>query len=151
MSETIFDVLREDHDKQRTLIDLVEKTGGDSKGREELFHRLRSEALAHAAVEERVFYSTLLADETTRNKAGHSIEEHHEVETIFDELAETEFSSSGWLQRFRTVAKDLRHHVDEEEQEVFQLAGKALSDGQKTQMARQFRNEKDAELAKLRS
>ena len=144
MAETIFDVLEEEHEVQRTLIELVEETQGDSEGRRELFARLRTEALEHAAVEERVFYSRLLADEQSRDKAGHSIEEHNEAEAIFDELEEMDMSSPGWLLRFRTLAEALRHHVDEEEQEVFQVAGKVLSDADKTQLAREFREQKPA-------
>jgi len=145
MSKTIYERIREDHDVQRTLIDLVGKTKGDSDGRRELFARLRAEAIAHAAVEERVLYSTLLAQELTRDKAGHSVQEHNEAEAIFAELADMDMSSPGWLRRFRTLADDLLHHMREEEQEVFQLAGKALSRAQETQMAQQYGNEKPAE------
>ena len=123
-------------------IDLIEKTHGDSQGRQELFERLTIEARAHTAVEERVFYSTLLADELTRDKAGHSVEEHNEAEDILEELSNKDMSSTGWLNRFHTLAEALRHHMDEEEQEVFQLAGKALSDAQAKQMAKQYRAEK---------
>jgi hemerythrin-like domain-containing protein len=142
MAENIYDVLREEHQKQRTLIDLIAKTHGDSQGRQELFERLTIEARAHTAVEERVFYSTLLADELTRDKAGHSVEEHNEAEEILEELSNKDMSSTGWLNRFHTLAEALRHHMDEEEQEVFQLAGKALSDAQAKQMAKQYRAEK---------
>jgi len=145
MAENIYDVLRDEHQTQRTLIDLIEKTHGDSKGRRELFERLKVEALSHAAVEERVFYSTLIADEQTRSKAGHSVEEHNEAEEIFEELAEMDMSSTGWLNRFHTLAHELRHHMDEEEQEVFQLAGKVLTKKQERQMAQQFRKEKPAQ------
>lgn len=149
MSKTIYERLREDHQTQRTLIDLVLKTKGDSDGRRELFARLKSEALAHAAVEERVFYSTLMAQELTRDKAGHSVQEHNEAESIFDELADEDMSSPGWLQRFETLAEELRHHMDEEEHEVFQLAGKVLSRAQEEQMAEQFGKEKPTERHEL--
>jgi len=149
MNENIYERIRADHDKQRRLIDLVGKTQGDSDGRRELFARLRAEALSHAAVEERVFYSTLLAQELTRDKAGHSVSEHHEAEDIFEELEKMDMSSPGWLLRFKTLAEDLEHHMDEEEHEVFQLAGKVLSDEQEKQMAQQYANEKPDERKEL--
>ncbi len=142
MTKTIFEVLREDHDKQRTLLDLVDKTHGDSEGRRELFERLRIEATAHAAVEERVFYSELLADERTRGKAGHSVKEHKDAEDIFEELANMDMSSPGWLTRFRTLKEELLHHVEEEEHEVFQMAGKVLTESQQRQMAQDFTKQK---------
>lgn len=151
MPETIFEALRDDHQTQRRLIDLVSKTHGDSEGRRELFERLKDEAIAHAKVEERVLYSRLLADELSRDKAGHSVKEHHQTEAIFDELAERDMSDSGWLLRFKTLAEKLVHHMNEEEHEVFQLAGKVVDEHQQIELANQFRSEKppqrDAERA----
>ena len=147
MSQTIFEALRKDHQTQRRLIDLVGKTHGDSAGRKELFTRLKNDALAHAKVEERVFYSVLLADELTRDKAGHSVKEHHGMEAIFEELDEREMSDSGWLLRFKTLADKLLHHMEEEEQEIFQLGGRLLNDQQKEDMARQFASEKPEQRA----
>lgn len=149
MTETIFEALRADHQIQRRLIDLVSKTHGDSAGRRELFARLKAEALAHAAVEERAFYSVLLADELSRDKAGHSVKEHHQVESLFDELDERERDDGGWLLRFKTLADKLLHHMDEEEQEMFQLGGKVLNDQQKEDMARQYRSEKPEQRANV--
>lgn len=142
MTTTIFETLRHDHQTQRRLIDLVSKTHGDSEGRQELFGRLKDEALAHAKVEERVFYSALLGDELSRHKSGHSIQEHHEMESLFEELEDRSMDDGGWLQRFRTLADRLLHHMEEEEQEIFQLGGKVLGDQQKQDLARQFESEK---------
>lgn len=142
MSETIFEALRNDHQTQRRLIDLVSKTHGDSSGRRELFERLKDEALAHAKVEERVLYSRLLADELSRDKAGHSVKEHHNTESIFAELDDREMADAGWLLRFKTLADKLLHHMEEEEQEVFQLAGKVIAEPQQLELAQQFHSEK---------
>lgn len=142
MSKTIFEVLRADHKTQRTLVALIEKTHGDSAGRRELFERLCVEARAHAAVEERVFYSVLLGEELTRGKAGHSVKEHKDAESILDELDEMDMGSTGWLNRFKTLAEDLRHHMDEEEHEVFQMAGKVLSKAEQARMAKAFEEAK---------
>ena len=54
---TIFEALRHDHDEQRRLLERVAATEGDSEERRELFEQLRVELEAHAAIEERVFYS----------------------------------------------------------------------------------------------
>ena len=151
MSETIFEVLRDDHQTQRRLIDLVSKTHSDSEGRKELFQRLKDEALAHAKVEERVLYSRMLADELSRDKAGHSVKEHHQAESIFEELDERDMGDSGWLLRFKTLGDKLLHHMEEEEQEIFQLGGRLLNEQQKLDMARQFRAEKPAQRAEQRA
>lgn len=40
---TLFEELRDDHDMQRTLLDLLVKTEGDSEGRDELFRKVKAE------------------------------------------------------------------------------------------------------------
>lgn len=141
----IFEALREDHESQRTLADLLEKTQGASDGRSELFERFERELRAHAAAEERVFYARILEDELTRAKAGHSIKEHKEAETLLDELRDMDMSSPAWLPKLKQLTHDIRHHLDEEEQEVFQLAGKVLTDEQKSRLGAEFVEVKEAE------
>lgn len=136
---TIFEALREDHDKQRTLIDLLCKTEGDSEGREELFGKVKAELTSHAAAEERHFYVPLMQHDLTQEKSRHSVAEHHEMDEMIEELESTDMSSPHWLAVAKKLQDQLHHHLDEEEQEVFQLAGKALSDEQKTSLAGDYR------------
>lgn len=135
---TIFDSLRDDHQKQRTLVDLVVKTTGDSDGREELWARLKRELEAHAGAEERYFYVPLMEHDLTQDKARHSVSEHKELDDFIEQLDEYEMSGPQWLQTAKELAHKLTHHLDEEEQEVFQLAGKALTDGQKESLAKEY-------------
>jgi len=135
---TIFDSLRDDHQKQRTLVDLVVKTTGDSDGREELWERLKRELETHAGAEERYFYVPLMEHDLTQDKARHSVSEHKELDDFIEQLDEYEMSGPQWLQTAKELAHKLTHHLDEEEQEVFQLAGKALTDGQKESLAKEY-------------
>ena len=144
---TIFEALRHDHDEQRRLLERVAATEGDSEERRELFEQLRVELEAHAAIEERVFYSVLLGEKMTREKAAHSIGEHEEQRDALVELVDTDFSSPGWLTKFGTLRHEVEHHLEEEEQEVFQLAGRVLDEGQKTAMAEHFEKEKRKAVA----
>ena len=120
---TIFEELRKDHDKQRTLVDLVVKTKGDSEGRRELLDNLRKALQSHESAEEKHFYVPLMQADLTQEKARHSIAEHHEMDELLDELEQTDFSSSGWLATAEKLRERVLHHLDEEEHEVFQMAG----------------------------
>ena len=140
---TVFEELRADHDVQRRLLDLLSKTHGDSRGRQELFERLRTAALDHAKHEERVLYAPLIQT-TAQDKARHSIHEHHELEEQLTALAEMDFSSTGWLNKLATFRDALLHHLDEEEHEFFQIAGRALDDASKARMADELRKMRDA-------
>ena len=132
---TIFDALRADHETQRTLVDLLTKTTGDSDGRTELFDRLKRELEAHAGAEERHFYVPLMEFDATQEKARHSVAEHKELDDFIEQLDGYDPGSSQWLQTARELAHRLTHHLDEEEHEVFQMAGKVLTDDQKQQLA----------------
>ncbi len=138
---TLFEALREDHDTQRTLLALLIKTHGDSDGREELFGKVKKELTSHAAAEERALYIPMMEVDMTQEKARHSVAEHHEIDELVEQLEDTDFSSPGWLAAAKKLQELVTHHLDEEEQEVFQLAGRALSDDAKLRLADTYRDE----------
>ena len=136
---TIFEAIREDHETQRTLIDLLVKTEGDSDGRNELFGRLKRELTAHAAAEERYFYVPLMEVDLTQEAARHSVAEHKELDDFVEQLEEYDMSGSQWIQTAKELSERLLHHLAEEETEVFPVAGKALTEDQKTSLADDYR------------
>jgi len=140
----IFEEIREDHEKQRTLIDFLVKTEGDSEGRNEIWSKLKEELEAHAKAEERYFYNPLMEHDLTQEMARHSIAEHHELDELIETLENTDMTAPKWLQTAKKLQEMLIHHLDEEEQETFQQAGKALKEKQKTELARQFRGYRNA-------
>lgn len=142
----IFSQLKDDHDRHRTLLARIDETKGDSEERRTLFEAFRVEVTAHAAAEEESLYATMLANPDLREDAQHSVSEHKEIDDYLEELAETDFSSSGWLTRFRAMRERYEHHIDEEEEEMFPDAAKDLSDTELARLAEVFRRRKPAEL-----
>lgn len=140
---TLFEALRNDHKTQRTLLDQLVDTEGDSDGRHALFHKVKAELQYHAAAEERALYMAMMEYDMTQEKARHSIAEHHEIDEMIETLEATDYSSPGWLASARKLQHLVTHHLDEEEHEVFQLAGRALSDRQKHDLATLYREEMD--------
>lgn len=138
---TIFEALRADHEVQRDLSDRLIDTTGDSDERAELFARLRTELQAHAVAEERYFYVPLMQDDLTQEKSRHSIAEHHEMDELVEQLEGYERGAAQWLVTATELHHKVHHHLDEEEQEVFQLAGKALSETAKTELAGEYESE----------
>ena len=139
----IFEAIREDHQKQRTLVDILIKTHGDSEGRDEIFKKLKHELKVHANAEERHFYIPLMKDDLTQEKARHSVAEHHDIDETIEKLEQTDYSSSAWLAHAKKLHELVHHHLDEEEHEVFQMAGKALTEAQKTSLAKSYREAMD--------
>lgn len=138
---TIFEAIRDDHETQRTLIDLLVKTEGDSDGRIDLFDRLKRELTAHAAAEERYFYVPLMEVDLTQEHARHSVAEHKELDDFVEKLEGYDMEGSQWLQSAKELEERLLHHLAEEEKEIFPVAGKALTDEQKESLAAEYRSD----------
>lgn len=131
MPAQIFKTLREDHDKQRTLLELVSKTHGDSSGRRELFARLTAELQNHAKAEEQSLYAAMMAKDHGVEKARHSVAEHKDIDDLIETLEAMDFSNPRWLATFSRLQDKVLHHLEEEEREVFQVAGRVLDDDTK--------------------
>ena len=138
---TIFEAIRDDHQTQRRLIDLVMKTEGAGGGRAELWERLHLELTAHAAAEERYFYVPLMEHDMTQDAARHSVAEHKELDDFAEQLEGYDMSGSQWLQTARQLCERLTHHLDEEEREVYPVAGRVLDEDQKRMLAKEYRED----------
>lgn len=137
----IFEALRTSHDSQRALADHLIKTQGDSPDRASLFKELKRELAAHAAAEERFFYVPLIAHDMTQEPSRHGIAEHHQMDKLVETLEDTDFSSPGWLAVARELHHKIHHHLEDEEQGIFQLAGKVLSESEKLSLAKAYEGE----------
>ena len=137
----IFEALRLSHDVQRTLATLLLATQGDTPERDRLYRELKHELAAHAAAEERCFYLPLIEHDETMGQARHGMSEHHEMDELVEELNAMEYSSSGWLTHFKKLHDKVYHHLEDEEHAIFQLAGKVLSEAQKTALAKAYETE----------
>ncbi|MHA7056954.1 hemerythrin domain-containing protein [Aquimarina sp. M1] len=134
----IFEALREDHEIQRTLLKNLVNTSGDTTKRDDIFKKLRNELSIHADAEERHFYVPLIDDDNTQEKSRHGIAEHHEIDELVEQLEKTEYSSPVWLQIAKKLKEKVEHHLDEEEHEIFQMAGKVLTEQQKQTLADEY-------------
>jgi hemerythrin-like domain-containing protein len=135
---TIFEVIRGDHETQRTLVALLTETEGASDGRAELWHRLKRELQAHAGAEERFFYVPLMEHDTTQEAARHSVAEHKELDDFIEQLDSYDMSGPQWLQTARQLAERLTHHLDEEETEIYPVAGRVLTNAEKTSLGSEY-------------
>lgn len=144
---SIFEAIERDHDNHRRILRKLDETQGDSAERRALFNTLKREVEAHAAAEEQTFYASLIAEPEGQEKARHSISEHKEASDLIDELDAMDFSSPGWLSRFRSLKEALEHHMDEEEDEVFARARKLLASEEIDKLGREFADRKSSEMA----
>ncbi|ACY16888.1 hemerythrin domain-containing protein [Haliangium ochraceum] len=145
--DTIYDALKQDHRELEELMTKLVETEGDSEERAKLFEDFSELLEKHSHAEERAFYSKVLARPETRGKTAHGVKEHCEAAELLDELKETERSSPGWLHKMKKLREDVKHHIDEEENELFPKAKTVLSAEQAQQIGNSFKKEKRVEDA----
>ena len=127
------------------LLEKLSQTEGDSPERQILWRKFYCDVSAHAAAEEESFYGELITTEKGQPRARHSVAEHKEIDDILQELNDTDMSPPGWLLRFKTLRHEYEHHIDEEEEEIFQRAHKTIGEDENGEIAREFLTRKNKE------
>lgn len=143
----IFEALRQSHEIQRDLAQKLTATSGDTPERTDLFKQFRVELAAHALAEERHFYVPIMNTDMGIDVSRHAIAEHHEIDELIEKIEQTDASSPNWLKLAKELSELVHHHLKEEEQGFFQLAGKILSDKQKSSLVKPYVKDYEGALA----
>ena len=142
---TIYETLKQDHDKHRELLKKLSETSGDTEERRSLWKQFFYDVGGHAAAEEETFYGPMIETESGQPHARHSVAEHHELDELMQELDELDMSSPGWLTRFKKLRHDYEHHIDEEEQDIFPCAKESIGEDKNGKIAAEFKKRKAKE------
>ncbi|MFD7233198.1 hemerythrin domain-containing protein [Streptomyces sp. NPDC059881] len=138
-------LLREDHKTVEKLFKRFEKTGDDDLGeRRTIADEVIQELTVHAWIEEQVFYPA--AREAAPDTTDHileSIEEHHAVVWMLSELKNMDSSDERFKAKMSVLMENVRHHVEEEEQDWFPDVRKAMGRKRLTELGEQLEAEKN--------
>lgn len=132
---TLYALLRESHERQRSYCRTLSSAQAGPDTLASAFAGLADELHAHAAAEERFLYAPMLMLDGGLRVGRHAMAEHHEAESLVEELRSLDPGSDDYRERARELASKVRHHLTEEEHGFFQLSGKLLTDRQKTELA----------------
>lgn len=116
-------LLKEDHKRLKELFESFEKTE-DSGKKEKIVGEALKILKVHSAIEEEIFYPTVREalkeeDEEILNEAD---EEHRVAKTLVKELETEDSSDDHFDAKFTVLAENVRHHIQEEEGELFKQA-----------------------------
>ena len=137
----IFEALRISHVTQRALADNLILAQGEMAERASILRSLKLELAAHCAAEERFFYVPLIAHGMTLQTSQHGMAEHHQMDGLVEALEATDPGSVAWLVAARALHHKIYHHLEDEENRVFQLAGKVLGEDEKLSLAQDYEAE----------
>jgi hemerythrin-like domain-containing protein len=124
----LFDLLRRDHERFRELFQRIEKSSSKQvAARQELFTQLEQDLLAHMEAEERFFYTALEQHDESRPKVLESFEEHQVARMLIGAFNSLAVDDERWPAKLRVLSATVRRHLEEEEQQLFDLAQRVLS------------------------
>ncbi|MFE5938622.1 hemerythrin domain-containing protein [Streptomyces sp. NPDC056470] len=138
-------LLREDHKTVERLFKRFEKTDDDDLAeRRAIADEVIEELTVHAWIEEQVFYPAARdAAPDTTDHILESIEEHHAVVWMLSELKTMDPADERFKAKMSVLMENVRHHVEEEEQEWFPDVRKAMGRNRLTEVGKQLEAEKD--------
>jgi hemerythrin superfamily protein len=135
------DLLKADHKKVKELFRQYEKAGDQAYQKKKgIAEELFTEIIIHSTLEEELFYPAVKAktDKDGKELVAESIEEHHVVATLIEELKALDPKDERYDAKFTVLMENVEHHIEEEEGELFPEAEEVLGDAIKplsTQMA----------------
>src|SRR5690349_17471091 len=115
-------LLKADHKAVEKLFKEFEK-GKESatpSAKRKLVEQMLAELTTHAYIEETIFYpAARAAVPDTTDHVLESVEEHHVVAWLLSELKDLDPSDQTYDAKVTVLIENVRHHVEEEEQEWF--------------------------------
>ena len=125
-SNSVLTMLKADHKKVKALF--AEYEEATPRKQQDIAQTTIQELEIHAELEEELIYPAIrkgTKDDTLMNEAT---EEHHLVHVLIAELKELDPRDATFIAKFTVLGELVKHHVKEEEGEMFPEAQKAKID-----------------------
>lgn len=147
-SKDITAILRSEHKKVSSLFEELEKTTGrSSRKRQELFAELDQALSVHAEFEEKKVYPLITARKSDKDLGLEALEEHAQMKRLLAELRQLDPLHERWMAKVTVLMEDVRHHVKEEEGELFPALRKAASAKELSQLAEAYEAYRQSDAA----
>jgi hemerythrin superfamily protein len=124
-------LLKNDHKTVEKLFKQFEKQrkdkNSDPKAKAALVAEIIQELTTHTYIEETIFYpAARTAAPNTSDHVLESFEEHHVVTWMLSELAGLDPADESYDAKMTVLMENVRHHVEEEEQDWFPKVREAM-------------------------
>jgi hemerythrin superfamily protein len=135
----VVDVIKAQHRMVDSLLTEAEQEGADVKA---IMQKVAALLKPHSEAEESFVYPAIRqkkASETEMVKDG--VAEHHHLEGILDELLTEDSEGPGYDGKLAALIGELRHHVEEEEQDLLPVLSTKAGAQERQAMGRRFLDE----------
>ncbi len=147
LSKDIFDQLIAEHREVEELFDRC-LSATDEDERLDLQDEIQMELISHARAEEKTLYSALYerVGEEKSSDAGQvkeAYEEHAIVDHLMKEWKSLDANDELWVAKAKVLMENVKHHVKEEENQLFKVARRLLDFEEKEQLLAQYQTERE--------
>jgi len=125
------EMLKADHQKVKALFDQYEAAGDrKSKAKQTIVEEVFASLDVHTHLEEEIFYPAVKAqgDKEGKKLIAASMEEHQVVKTLMEDMRALDPGDEQYEAKFTVLMESVRHHIAEEEGEMFPMAEEELAD-----------------------
>jgi hemerythrin-like domain-containing protein len=144
MAHEFLAALEKDHEEVQEILKKLQDTSAKAvKTKEDLFMKLKQELIPHMKGEEKHFYPLLMKKKGGKDVGMEALEEHHVAEMTLKELDSLSKSAENWNAKIKVFAEIVKHHIEEEEEEVFEKAEDLLDNDELDKIMSSFSKEKE--------
>ncbi|MHB8483482.1 MAG: hemerythrin domain-containing protein [Nitrospiria bacterium] len=115
--EKAIKMLKEDHQLVKEQFEEFKEIKSNEK--EELVKNVLNELTIHVTIEEEIFYPAVWKKIKDNDLMDEALEEHHVVKLLISELQEMGPSDERYDAKFTVLGEMVKHHIKEEETEMF--------------------------------
>ncbi|HEY7519789.1 MAG TPA: hemerythrin domain-containing protein [Methylomirabilota bacterium] len=121
------DLLKKQHRQVEKLFKQAEKAT-QARQRRQLMDQIIEMLKMHTQIEEEIFYPAVreLGTSKAEEMVDEAFEEHHVVDLVLAELPSVDPEDERYEAKITVLSELVKHHVEEEEGEMFPLAEKKL-------------------------
>ena len=120
-ASAVTNMLRKDHENVKGLFEEFEKAK-DATTKQRIVETVLTELAVHSKLEEEFIYPAIRAEIDDDDLMDEALEEHHVVHGLLVELKKMKPNDERYDAKFTVLAENVRHHIKEEESEMFPKA-----------------------------
>jgi iron-sulfur cluster repair protein YtfE (RIC family) len=149
-TEDAIGILESDHKSLKTKLEALAETSSRAvKRRKQLYEAIRTELEAHTTIEEQIFYPAFrkhLSTSDAEKMYFEALEEHHAARVVLADLGKADPATPSFGGKAKVLKELVLHHAEEEEDEMFPKARKALGKDLLLELGERMRQRKQALL-----
>lgn len=140
----ILRIIENDHEKVLDILsEIKESTAGTANARQQHIKKLKAELLPHMNAEEELFYPFLLEVGEDKDSVFEAIETHKVIKNLFKDIEGTNPDDERWLGKCKVLSDILDHHIEEEQDVLFEEAQDVMDENKSEEMGEKFEAAKE--------